>query len=153
VSNEVPTCRSSGGDVQVTSTLEDTKVIVGRRGTKESVVRSRSWGSSGRKTIENVGGSVETLRPEARGKRSLDQKGAHNIVRGANLSLSLAVPGRCLRTRHTSLDTPREKEGTRGVVIELAPVVTLDCFDGEAELSGHPGKEVEEGGKRLILGT
>jgi hypothetical protein len=38
------------------------------------------------------------------------------------------------------------------VVIELTPVVTLDGLKGEAELSRHPGKEVE-GGKRLKLGT
>jgi hypothetical protein len=58
--------RSSGGDVRVTSTHEDTKVIVARRGTKESVVRSQSKGSSGRKAFEQVGGSVETLRLERR---------------------------------------------------------------------------------------
>jgi hypothetical protein len=43
-------------------------------------------------------------------------------------------------------------KGTRGVVVELTPVLTLDGLDGEAELSGHPGKEVE-GGKHLRLGT
>ena len=45
---------------------------------------------------------------------------------------------------------PREKEGTGGEVIELTPVVTLDGLNGEAELSGHPGKEVE-GGEGLRL--
>ena len=40
-----------------------------------------------------------------------------------------------------------------GGVIELTPVVTLDGLNGEAELSGHPGKEVEEGGKGLRLGA
>jgi hypothetical protein len=34
--------RSSGGGVRVTSAPEDTKVIVARRGTEESVVRSQS---------------------------------------------------------------------------------------------------------------
>jgi hypothetical protein len=32
-------------------------------------------------------------------------------------------------------------------------VVTLDGLDGEAELSGHPGKEVKEGGEGVGLGT
>jgi hypothetical protein len=45
-----------------------------------------------------------------------------------------------------------------GVVIELALVVTLDVvtlddLNGEAESSGHPVKEVEEGGESLRLGT
>ena len=35
-----------------------------------------------------------------------------------------------------------------GGIVELTPVVTLDGLNGETELSGRPGKEVE-GGKRL----
>ena len=88
---------------------------------------------------------MEALDPEARGQRGLDQKGAHDVVRRANHPLSLAVLGRGIRTRHTQLNTPR--------VIELTPVVTLDGLNGEAELSGHPGKEVEEGGESLRLGA
>ena len=34
---------------------------------------------------------MEALRPEARGQRGLDQKGAHDVVRRANHPLSLAV--------------------------------------------------------------
>jgi hypothetical protein len=64
--------RSSGSGVRVTSAPEVTKVIVARRGTKESMVRSQSRGSSGRKTVEQVGGGVEALGPEARGQRGLD---------------------------------------------------------------------------------
>ena len=44
------------------------------------------------------------------------------------------------------------EEGTGGGVIELTPVVTLDGLNGEAELSGHPGKKVE-GGEGLRLGA
>jgi hypothetical protein len=36
--------RSSGGDVRVTGTPEDMKVIITGRGTEEGVVRSRSRG-------------------------------------------------------------------------------------------------------------
>ena len=56
-------------------------------------------------------------------------------------------------TRHTQLNNPREEEGTGGGVIELLPVFTLYGLNGEAELSGHPGKEVEESGKGLRLGA
>ena len=41
----------------------------------------------------------------------------------------------------------------QGGGVELTPVVTLDGLNGEAELSGHLGKEVEEGGKCLRLGA
>ena len=140
-----------GGDVRVTCTPEDPKVVVARRGTEKSVVWSGSRRSSGRKTVKQIGGSVEALRPEARGQKSLDQKGAHDVIRCAIHPLSLAVLRRGVRTRHTQLNTLREEEGTGGGVIELTPVVTLDGLNSEAELSGHPGKEVEEGGEGLRL--
>src|SRR6185312_13474364 len=66
--------RSSGGDVRVTCTPEDPKVVIARRGTEKSVVWSGSRRSSGRKTVKQVGGGVEALSPEARGQRGLDQK-------------------------------------------------------------------------------
>ena len=96
---------------------------------------------------------MEALRPEARGQRGLDQKGAHDVVCRVNHALSLTVLRRGIRTRHTQLNTLREEEETGGGVIELRLVVTQDGLNGEAELSGHPGKEVEEGGKGLRLGA
>jgi hypothetical protein len=90
-----------------------------------------------------MGGGVETLSPEARGQGGLEEESAHNVVRGANYALSLAILGRSIRIRHAQLNTPREKEGARGGVIELTSVVTLNGLNGETELSGHPGKEVE----------
>jgi hypothetical protein len=47
----------------------------------------------------------------------------------------------------------RKKENTRGGVIELTPIVTLNCLDGETELSRHPGEEVTNRGKSIRLGT
>jgi hypothetical protein len=73
--------RSSGGGVRITRTPEDPKMVVARRGTEKSVVWSGSRRSSGRKTVEQVGDVVEAFSPEARGQRSLDQKGAHDVVR------------------------------------------------------------------------
>ena len=78
-----------------------------RRGIEESVVWSGSRRSSGRKVVEQVGGGVEALSPDAQGERSLDQKGAHDVVRCVNHPLSLAVLRRGIRTRHTQLNTPR----------------------------------------------
>ena len=90
---------------------------------------------------------MEALSPEARGQRSLDQKGAHDVIRRANHPLSLAVLRRGIRTRHTQLNTPREEEGTGGGVIELPPVVALDGLNGEAELSGTQAKKWRRVGK------
>ena len=58
--------RSSGGDVRVTCTLEDPKIVVARRGTEKRVVWCGSRRSSGRKAVKQVGG-VEALSPEAWG--------------------------------------------------------------------------------------
>ena len=73
--------RSSGIDVRITCTPKYTKVVIARRGTEKSVVWSGSGRSSGRKTVKQVGGGVETLSPEAGRQRGLDQKGAHDVVR------------------------------------------------------------------------
>ena len=145
--------RSSDGDVRIACTPEDTKVVVAGRGTKKSVVRSGSRRSCGWKAVEQVGDSVETLSPEAGRQRCLDQKGAHDVVRRANHPLSLAVLRRGIRTRHAQLNTPREEERAGGGVVELTPVITLDGLNGEPELSGHPGEEMEECGKGLKLGA
>jgi hypothetical protein len=83
--------RSSGSKIQVASAPEDTKVSVSGRGTEESVVRSQSGRSGGRKAVEKVGDGVKALCPETRGKRGLDQKSAHDIVCGPNHALCLAV--------------------------------------------------------------
>jgi hypothetical protein len=50
------------------------------------------------------------------------------------------------------LNTSGEK-GVRGGVIELTTVVALDGLNGEAELSGHPSKEVKKGREGVRLGT
>jgi hypothetical protein len=61
--------RRSGSGVRVTRTPEDAKVIVPRRGTEKSVMWRRSGTSSGRKTVEEVGGGVQALNLETSRKR------------------------------------------------------------------------------------
>ena len=67
--------RSGGGGIRVTRTPGDPKVVVARRGTEKSVVWSGSRRSSGRKVVEQVGGGVEALSPEARGAEKLGSEG------------------------------------------------------------------------------
>jgi hypothetical protein len=81
----------SGSGVGVTRAPEDAKVIVSRRGAEKGVVWRRSGTCSGRKTVEEVGGGVQALSPEASRKRSLKQKGAHGVVGGANHAFNLAI--------------------------------------------------------------
>jgi hypothetical protein len=58
---------SGGGGVRVTCTPEDSKVVVPRRGTEESMVRCVSWAGSRSKTVKEIGGGVQTLSLEASG--------------------------------------------------------------------------------------
>ena len=51
------------------------------------------------------------------------------------------------------MDTTGEEEGASGGVIKLTPVVTLHSLDGEAELGGHPCKEVAKSGECIRLST
>ena len=71
---------------------------------------------------------------------------AYGCHKSPKLTISIYRP-RC--ATHTQLNTPREEERTGGGVVELPPVVALDSLNNEAELSGHPGKEMEEGGEGL----
>jgi hypothetical protein len=80
-------------------------------------------------------------------------KSPDGVVSRADHALSLAILGGGIRARHPQLHPVGEKEVTRGEVIELTTVVTLNVLNGEAELSGQPGEEVAEGGESLRLGT
>jgi hypothetical protein len=43
------------------------------------------------------------------------------------------------------------EEGARGVVVELAVVITLKGANRATKLGGDPGEEVNEGGERVRL--
>ena len=58
--------RCGGREVGVASAPKDSKVIIGGRGAKESEVRCGSANRLGGKAIEQVGGCVQSLNPEAR---------------------------------------------------------------------------------------
>jgi hypothetical protein len=72
----------SGSGVGVTRTPKHAEVIVPRRGTEEGVVWRGSWTGGRRKAVEEVGGGVQALNPEASRKRGLKQEGAHGVVGG-----------------------------------------------------------------------
>jgi hypothetical protein len=143
----------SGSGVGVTRTPKHAEVIIPGRGTEESVVWRGSGTGSGKKTVEEVGGGVQALSPEASMKRGLKEKGAHGVVGGANHLLSLAILRRGIWARNAQLNTVRDKECSGGGVIKLTTIVTLDSLDGETELCGHPSKEVKERGKCIRLRT
>jgi hypothetical protein len=143
--------RSSGCEIREASAPEDTKMIIGGVDAEKSEVRSGVGNRLGGQTVEEVGGSGEGLGPVVRRKGSLKEQRAHDIVRCANHALSPTVLRRRVGARHTEVDAAREEKVTGRIVIELAPVVTLDTPDGATELSGDPSEEVRQGGISVRL--
>jgi hypothetical protein len=128
-------------------------MLIGGVDAEKSKVRSGVGNRLGGKTVEEVGGSGEGLSPLVSRKGSLKKQRAHAIVCRANHALSPTVQRRRVGARHMEVDATREEEVTGRIVIELAPVVTLDTPDGAAELSGDPSEEVRQGGISVRLLT
>jgi hypothetical protein len=103
------------------------------------------------KTVEEVGGNVQGLCPVAGRERRLEEEAAEHIGGGADHAFGTAVLCRGVGARETQLDAMSEEERARGVVIELAAIVTLQSTDRATKLSGYPGEEVCEGGECVRL--
>jgi hypothetical protein len=101
------------------------------------------------KTVEEVGDSVQGLCPVAGRERCLEEKATEHIGGGADHAFGAAVLCRGVGARETQLDAMSEEERARGVVIELATIVTLQSTDRATKLSGYPGEEVCEGGESV----
>jgi hypothetical protein len=96
-----------------------------------------------------VGGGVQGLCPVVGRERRLKEKATNHVGGGANHSLGPTVLGRGVGAREMQLNATGEEERPRGMVVELAAIVTLQCMDRATELGGDPGEEVSEGGKRV----
>jgi hypothetical protein len=66
--------RSGGGGVGIAGTPEDLKVLIGVGGAEEGEEQSGMGNRLGGKTIEEVGGCVQSLSPVAGGERSLEEE-------------------------------------------------------------------------------
>ena len=98
----------------------------------------------GGQNVDEVGGYLQCLNPKGRWEGCLEQKGTHNVVDGTNDALSLTILGRGVQAGHAKVNTVREEEHAGGGVVELTPIVALDCLDGGVKLGRHKGKEVSE---------
>jgi hypothetical protein len=142
---------SGGRSVGIAGTAEHAKVVVGGgcavQGKVGSGVAHRLRGEA----VEEMCGGVQGLCLVAGREGRLEEKAADHVGGGANDLFGPGILGRGVRARETQLDAMGEKEGSRGVVVELAAIVTLEGTDRETELGGDPGKEVGEGGERVGL--
>ena len=143
--------RGNSRSVRVAGTAEHAKVVVGGGCAIQGEVGSRVAHRLGGKTVEKVGGGVQGLCPVAGRERRLEEEAAEHISGGADHAFGSAVLCRGVGARETQLDAMSEEEGARGVVIELAAIVTLQSTDRATKLSGYPGEEVCEGGECVRL--
>jgi hypothetical protein len=105
-------------------TTEHAKVVVGGGCVVQGEVGSRVAHHLQGKTVEEVCGDVQGLCPVAGEERSLEEKAANHISGGANHAFGPTFLSRGVGTRETQLYATGEKERTRGVVVELAAIVT-----------------------------
>ena len=142
---------SGSGSVRVAGTAEHAKVVIGRGCAVKGEVGGRVVYRLRGKTVEEVGGSMQGLCPVAGRERHLEEKAADHVGGGTNYTLGPAVLGGGIGAREMQLDAMSEEERARGVVIELAAIVTLQSTDRATKLSGYPGEEVCEGGECVRL--
>jgi hypothetical protein len=117
--------RSDGGSVRIAGIAEHAKVAVGGGCAVKGGVGSRFAHRLRGKTIEEVCGGVLGLCPIASRERLLEEKATNHIGGGVNHAFGPAILGRGVGARETQLDAIGEKERTRGVVVELTAIVTL----------------------------
>jgi hypothetical protein len=79
---------------------------------------------------------VELFYPVVSQNRSLKKQGTQYIIDGENDALGFTVLRRSVWTRHSQKHPIGGEECTRGGVIKLMTIVTLDGFDGAAKLCG-----------------
>jgi hypothetical protein len=141
--------RSGGGSVGIAGTSEHTKVVVGGGCAIQSEVGSRVAHRLRGETVEEMCGGVHGLCPVAGRERCLKEKATDHVGGGANDVFGPVVLGRGVGARETQLDTMREEEGMRGVVVELTTIITLEGTDRATKLGGDPGEAVGEGGEHV----
>jgi hypothetical protein len=139
---------SGGGSVGIAGTTEHAKVVVEGGCAIQSEVGSGVAHCFRVEAVETCVG-VQGLCLVAGRERRPEEKATYHVGGGA-----CVWPGRSGRgvgAREMQLDTMGEEEGMRGVVVELATIITLEGTDRATELWGDPGEEVGESGKSVGL--
>jgi hypothetical protein len=142
-----------GGDTGVTTTTEDPKTIVRRRGTEQEMVRCVIPAGAARTEVNKEGGGGEGVGPESGRDVCVEKEGADTVVEGAENALGAAVLLRGIWTGETENSAVRGKKGANGDVIELLAVVGLEGMNRTTELSGHVSIEGNESGGDVGLLT
>jgi len=114
---------------------------------KERCLKGECFGGE---EVNKIGCSMKGFNPVGRGHGRLEEEGPKHIICCVNRSLGLAVLLGSIWTRHPEGNTIKKKEVASGVV-EFSTVVTLDAFNGGAELCVDIVKEIRENGESFKL--
>jgi hypothetical protein len=84
---------------------------------------------------------VEPINLVANWERSLKEYGANHIIYSAKSTIGFTVLWGGVGVGHPQNQPMSDDECSRGDIVELTTVVTLNSFDGAAKLCGDKGKK------------
>jgi hypothetical protein len=115
-------------------------VLIGGGDTVEIDIRAGFTDRLARKMVQQIRGSVEPIYPVAIWKRSLKEQGTNHIIYGVKSTLSFTVLRRGVGAGHSQNHPMSGEECSRGCIVELTVVVSLNSFDGATKLCGDKGE-------------
>jgi hypothetical protein len=133
---------SFGGEIRIAGTTEHAQVLIGWGDSMEGKVWVGHADCLGGEAVQQICGSVEPFYLVAIWNKSLKKQGAQHIIDGAEDELGFTVLQRSVGTRHPQKYPFSGEECTRGDVIKLTTIVTLDNFNGATKLCGDISKKI-----------
>ena len=95
-------------------------------------------------TVKEVSGGAEGLGPKTGRHGRMNEQSANPVVECAENTLGLAVLLTRVRAGKAEMSAMASEETTSGGVVKFAPIVSLQCEDGELKLCLHISKELKE---------
>jgi hypothetical protein len=134
--------RCLGGEVGIAGAIKHSQVLIGGGDTVESDIGVGCVDHFAGKTVQQICGSVEPFYPVASRERSMKEQGANHVTNGAESTLGFTILRRSVGTGHPQNHPMSGEECSRGGVVELPVVVTLDRFDGVVKLYGDKCEKI-----------
>jgi hypothetical protein len=92
--------------------------------------------------VKQVCDSIKSLNPVSCRNASLKHKRPHNIIHSVNDAFDTPILWSGVRVGQAHGDALLEEKGAGASIVKLTVIVTLNAFNGAAELSVDVSKEV-----------
>jgi hypothetical protein len=123
-----------GREIRIAGTTELAQVIIGGSDSMELEVWTSRADRLGGEVVQQICGGVEPFYPVVSWNRSLKSREYNILLMVRRIRSVLPLYGESVGKRHLHKYSFGGKECTRGGVIKLTTIVTLDNFDGAAKL-------------------